>query len=171
MSAHDTLTPARAKKALHRAGIDLPQRQFEMLCYYISGDDKATACRKAGFPATASWTLFNRPKLRAAVPLIIDAFLVEDASPAALRALYRIVTDEKQAGGIRVQAANSILDRAGFTAKRHEKADAPQRDASTMTPDELQSEIDKLQAAIDAKMRDITPNDTPTSTQDIDLYP
>lgn len=171
MAAHDTLTPARAKKVLERAHIDLPQRQFEMLCYYVTGDDKATACRKAGYPETASWTLFNRPKLRAAIPLIIDAFLLEDAAPAALRALYRVVTSDKEAAGVRIAAANSLLDRAGFTAKRHDKADTPQRDASTMTPDELQSEIDKLQAAIDAKMRDITPDDEPSTEQGIDLYP
>lgn len=169
MSAHDTLTPARARKALERAGLALPERQFEMLLYYITGDDKATACRKAGYPETASWTLFNRPKLRAAVPLIIDAFLLEDAAPAALRALYRVVTSDNEAAGVRIAAANSLLDRAGFTAKRHEKPGAQAFDASNATVSQLHDEADRLQREIDAKMRDITPDDAPNDEQATDF--
>jgi hypothetical protein len=170
MAAHDTLTPARAKKALDRAGIKLADRQLEMLYYYVSGHDKATACRMAGYPETASWTLFNRPKMREAIPLVIDAFLIEDASPAALRALYRIVSDDKSPAGVRVQAANSILDRAGFNAKRHENKGELHKDMSQMSAVEIEEQIRKLQQAIDDRLRDVTPDDEPAPAQDLDLY-
>jgi hypothetical protein len=171
MAAHDTLTPARAKKTLEAHGIDLPERQFEMLYHYVSGDDKATACRKAGYPATASWTLFNRGKVRRALPLIIESFLVTDAAPAALRALYRIVTDDKAPGGVQVQAANSLLDRAGFGAKRHEKQAGEGKDVAQMSADELRQAIDKLQAEIDGRMHDVTPDSEPDDSQLAEIYP
>lgn len=106
--------------------------------------------------------------------MLMDRFLTGEAAPAAIRALYQLVNDEKQAGGIRVQAANSLLDRAGFTAKRHEIQAASTKDTSTMTRDELQAEIERLSLAIDQRMKDVTPdgvpNDEPIDQQTLDMY-
>lgn len=115
--------------------------------------------------------VFRSAKVQSALAAVVDRFLIGELAPMAVHTISRQLASDQTPPGVKATLALGVLDRAGFTAKRHEKADAPQRDASELTPDELQSEIDKLQAAIDAKMRDITPNDAPSATQDIDLYP
>lgn len=174
MSAHQSLTPAKAKSAIQSAGIGLSEKQIKALCYYISGADKQTAMLDAGYPATHAWSFFQNGKVQAAMAAIVDRFLLVDAAPAALRALYQIVNDEKQAGGVRVQAANSLLDRAGFDAKRHSIVEGSGKDAASMSRDELQAEIERLSREIDGRMRDITPdsapNDEPITSEVLDMY-
>lgn len=164
------LTEARAKKALERQGIALSERQFTFLMTYLSGGSKADALAAAGYAENAAWSVFESARLRSAISFVLENFLVGDAAPASLRALYQIVTDDKTAPGIRVQAANSLLDRAGFDAKRHERNAGTGKDASQMSREELQAEIDKLSREIEGRMVDVTPVSEPIAQQDIDMY-
>lgn len=166
MAVHDVLTPARVAKTLDNEGIALSDKQFEMLLHYLQGADKATACELAGLSRTSSWTLFASPKVQAAIALVLERFLVVDAAPAALRTLYKVMNDEKAAHGVRVTAANSLLDRAGFDAKRLAKQGADTRELSTMTADELRAEIARLEQEQEGRMKDITADSAPDSEPD-----
>lgn len=149
----------------------LADRPLNAVLNFLNGLNKEDACLAAGYQKGSSGMVFRSAKVQSALAAVVDRFLIGELAPMAVHTISRQLASEQTPPGVKATLALGVLDRAGFTAKRHEKADAPQRDASTMTPDELQSEIDKLQAAIDAKMRDITPNDAPSSAQDIDLYP
>lgn len=166
---HEAMTPAKVAITLNKEGIALGDRQFAALINYLQGDSKSVACEKAGLNANASWSVFSSPKMHAAMALVIERFLVAEAAPAALRALYNIVGDTKAAPGVRVTAANSLLDRAGFDTKRLAKQGSGERDAQTMTADELRAEIARLEREQEARMRDVSPDSEPSDSYAIDF--
>lgn len=108
---------------------------------------------------------------------LVDRFLIGEAAPKALAVLYKIVSDERAAAGTRVAAANSILDRAGYTAKRHEVRPEAAKDTTSMSREELQATIDNLSKEIESRMVDITPDPAvsapvsePMTQQELDTY-
>src|SRR5690606_35996477 len=117
----DVLSPARVAKSLENAGLSLSEKHLHLLSYYMGGMSKTAACEAVGLKGSAVWTVFNHPKMVAAMGAVVERFLVTEATPAALRTLYSIVNDDKVAAGPRIQAANSLLDRAGFVSKRNDK--------------------------------------------------
>lgn len=171
---HQTLTPARANGALKRAGISLTEKQKTALYAYLNGSSKNEAARLAGYAPTAVWSLFEGANMRAATAIVLENFLVNDAAPAALRALYSIVSNDAVAAGVRVSAANSLLDRAGFDAKRLAKAGEGIDDGKPKTAEQLREEIAKLEAQLGEQARDITPvgetNSEPITNEDLEMY-
>lgn len=63
-------------------------------------------------------------------------------APTALNVIKEIMNDPTEKGGIRLKAAQDILDRAGFGAKQ--KIELTTKDAKEMSTEELQNEIAKL---------------------------
>jgi hypothetical protein len=153
------------------AKANLSERQANFVWLYLQGASKEAAAEAAGYSATSGSAVFRSAKVQAALVAVSDRFLLGELAPMALRTAHKLMGDDKTPSGVRATLALGILDRAGFTAKRHEKADGARFDAASATSDQLQAEIDRLQAEIDAKMRDITPDGAPTTNQDIDLYP
>lgn len=153
------------------SGLDLSEQQMSYVYGYLTGRSKTEAALDAGYALGSAPAVYRSAKVQAAIAAAMDRFLVGELAPAAIHTISRVMADEKTPAGVRAQLALGVLDRAGFSAKRHEKGDQLGKDPSTMTPDELQQQIDKLQAQIEAKMRDITPVDVPRVAQDIDLYP
>lgn len=60
-------------------------------------------------------------------------------APVALKVVLGIMNDPEEKGGIRLKAAQDILDRAGFSAKQ--KVEVSVKDTKEMTTEELQDEI------------------------------
>lgn len=178
MKKRDLFAPHRVKDALKNSGVRLQERQMQALCIYLSGISKEQSLKMAGYESGTRISTFDTPTMRAATKIVLDKFLQTDAAPAALRALYMIVNDDRGAAGVRVQAANSILDRAGLVAKKAGEGDGglgdPNQDLSSMSADQLQAMIDKLDAALASKTLDVQPDDVqnsvPVTSQDIDLY-
>jgi len=174
MVAHQSLTPAKARKAIDRAGIRLTDKQLAAVLTYVTGGTKSDAMIAGGYAPESAWMVFEGGNVKAAIGVIIDSFLQTDAAPAALRALYMIVSDDRTAPGIRVQAANSLLDRSGYDAKRHAREAEQGKDPTQMSSDELLAEIEKLQAQIEGRMHDVTPvSETvsvPLTEQELELY-
>lgn len=150
---------------------DLTERQVSFIWNYLQGMTKDGAATASGYLPGAGSTVFRGAKVQAALAACMDRFLVGELAPMALRTAHKLMDEDRTPPGVKASLVLGILDRAGFSAKRHEKGDQLGKDPSTMTPDELQAQIDKLQAQIEAKMRDITPIDAPSVAQDIDLYP
>ena len=177
----DPLTPSKVANMLENQGISLSEKQFLMLYHYLQGATKTEACVKAGLRPTSATMLFGSGKVQAAIAAVLERFLIADAAPAALRVLYQILHDTKAAPGVRVQAANSLLDRAGFDAKRLAQAasDGDKLD-SEKTADELRAEIAALERELSNRARDVTPdapespndapNDVPIDPQIIDIF-
>ena len=106
--------------------------------------------------------------------LVMERYLMGELAPIAMNVATKLLTDDKTPPGVRATLSLGILDRAGYSAKRHEKQAAQGKDASQMTRDELQAEIDKLAREIEGRMVDVTPDGVPDSepieAQAIDLY-
>lgn len=164
----DPLTPSKVAKMLENEGLMLSDKQFLMLYYYLQGATKTEACVKAGLRPTSATMLFGSAKVQAAIAMVLERFLVGDAAPAALRCLYQILHDPKAAPGVRVTAANSLLDRAGFDNKRLAKVqDADGKDVSTMTADQLRAEIARLEREQESRMKDVTNHDSAPDSEPI----
>jgi hypothetical protein len=75
----------------------------------------------------------------------IQAYIAEHIGshvPTALKVIVSIVNDPNEKGGIRLKAAQDILDRGGFGAKQ--KIELTTKDTKDMTTEELQNEIIRL---------------------------
>lgn len=62
--------------------------------------------------------------------------------PTALRVVLQIMNDQAEKGGIRLKAAQDILDRGGFGAKA--KLEITHKDAKDMTTEEIEGAIRQL---------------------------
>lgn len=152
-------------------GYGLDDRPLNAVINFLNGSTKEEACLDAGYAKGSSGMVFRSAKVQAALAAVIDRHLVGELAPGAIHVLSRLLYDERVAAGVRSNIAFGLLDRAGFTAKRHEKAGGDARDPSQLNPAELQAQIDKLQREIDGRMRDVTPNDAPNTTQVLDMFP
>ncbi|WP_226623092.1 hypothetical protein [Brucella anthropi] len=176
MNKRDPFSPTRVKDVVKNNGIRVTEQQLLAVTWYLSGCDKKTSLAKAGYQNTVTNTLFDRASTKAAIRVILDDFMHGEAAPAALRALYMIVSDDRTAAGVRVQAANSLLDRAGYTAKKAEAGDSLDdlTDLASLSAEQLQARIDKLDAALSSKTLDVQPDDVqnsvPVSSQDLEIY-
>lgn len=63
-------------------------------------------------------------------------------APTALNVIKEIMLDVTEKGGIRLKAAQDILDRAGFGAKQ--KIELTTKDVRELSTEELQNEVAKL---------------------------
>lgn len=62
-------------------------------------------------------------------------------APSALKVIEQIMLDPNEKGGIRLKAAQDLLDRAGFGAKQ--KIELTTKDTKEMTTEELQNEVER----------------------------
>lgn len=100
--------------------------------------------------------------------LSLSRFAQSTLAPASLEALHYIITDPKQSASVRVQAASVALRYSGL-------AEHLARDAASATPDlrqltaaQIQAEIDRLSARLEAKTIDSAPIDTPSASDMFD---
>lgn len=63
-------------------------------------------------------------------------------APAALKVLLEIMNSEHEKGGIRLKAAQDLLDRAGYSAKQ--KIELSTKNVDEMSTGELEDEIKRL---------------------------
>lgn len=72
----------------------------------------------------------------------IQAYIAENIgthAPMAFSVIKEIASNPQEKGGIRLKAAQDILDRAGFGAKQ--KIEITTKDATEMSTEELQDEV------------------------------
>lgn len=153
------------------AGYSLSEAQMLAVSGYLNGKSKIEAARDAGYSETSGAAMFRSASVQAALAACIDRFMVGELAPQAIHTVSKLLADTATPAGVKATLALGVLDRAGFDAKRHQKQDGQAKDISAMSTDELQQQIAKIQREIDAKMRDITPDDAPNDAQDIDLFP
>lgn len=91
-----------------------------------------------------------------AVELLAPQYVRSTGVAVAVATLVSVAKDDKATASARVAAANSILDRTGYTEKAADSANAD-RVLREMSPEELQARIDKLEAERAEAAKDITP--------------
>lgn len=65
-------------------------------------------------------------------------------APTALTVILQIMNSESEKGGIRLKAAQDILDRAGYSAKQ--KVEFSAKDVKDMSTEDLQKQIQEMLA-------------------------
>ena len=164
------LTKESVTKALSDTH-SLSDRQLLFVTAVLSGKGKGEAARLAGYnDSTNGVAAWQSKKVQAAVAVLIDRFLVGEAATLAVGVLYEIAGDKRVASGVRVTAANSLLDRAGFTAKRHEKLGDIAQDIADMSAAQIRARIAALDTELDQRMVDVTPSSEPMTEQELDTY-
>jgi len=63
-------------------------------------------------------------------------------APLAFKVLVDVMTNEKEKGGIRIKAAQDVLDRAGYMA--NQKIELTTKDVRELSTGDLQSEINRI---------------------------
>lgn len=148
-------------KAMVAAMPGLTPKQSVYLHALFNGRSKEEAARDAGYVNAAA--AMRSPAVLAAVAAAADRYLLGELVPASLGVLQSLLLSDKTADGVRATIAFGLLDRAGFTAKRHDKRQDDGKDMLQLDPDQLRAAIDKLQRELDGQMVDVTPNGEPNS--------
>lgn len=144
--------------------------------YVRSGGKGAEAFRAvnpdAQRPDARAWELLRVPHVAEAIQ-DEGRKRLKGLSGEAIEVLVVLMRDPKQPGKVRQSCADSILDRAGITAKAAELRDAEgrQKAISEMSAGELADLAQKQRAALlalEAKMVDVTPVSAQPPIQVID---
>jgi hypothetical protein len=112
----------------HIATRQLTDKQAAFVAALIETGDAPTAAQLAGFldrPSKEAWRLLRIPHVLAAVNAAVQIALAEDA-PLARYLLRRYVKDESMNPKIRMDAARTLLDRAGHIAPKARDANGEQ---------------------------------------------
>lgn len=123
---------------------EFTERQQAFIFNYLSGLDQTNAARRAGYsqPEQAGWQQLRRPRVAAYIRAEQARKLATDGVRVGINTLLSIAQDEAAPKAARVQAANSLLDRAGLTARVAEAAQGlHERPLSEMTIHELQAVV------------------------------
>jgi hypothetical protein len=132
------------------------------------GSDAVLLSGLPGEPSQTAWRMLHTPAVVAAIQAAV-ALHIRTNDAVIARQLLRDVVDGTvpAAPGIRVDAAKTLLDRAGIVAAKAPEKPG-ERPLSDYSVDELQSLIPKLEAERAAAARDVTPETARETEQAID---
>lgn len=120
------------------------QEKLELYCQGIAnGLSKERAYIEAGY--AEGMARANAQKYHRQNHEYIQGYISEHIgshAPTALKVILTIMNDETEKGGIRLKAAQDVMDRAGFSAKQ--KLEITTKEVKDLSTEELQNEIRKL---------------------------
>jgi phage terminase small subunit len=129
----------------------LSERQVAFVEHLIETGDAPKAAQLAGFldrPSREARRLLGIPYVLAALNTAMAAALAEDA-PLARKLLRRYVEDEALHPKLRLEAAKSLLDRAGHIAPKARDANGEQhKPLHEMSIDELRALVDRYEVEL-----------------------
>lgn len=149
---------------------DLTDKEANFVRHISEGIAPPDAARLAGFAEASrngtAYSLLRAPRVLAAIHTEVRRKLVAVA-PIALAVIERLVKDDTTPPKIRLDAARTLLDRAGFIAPRaivdkatHELA------LHELSIGELRSLADKLEGELSGRAKDVSgANAAPAGTQ------
>lgn len=129
-------------------GPALNEKQAAMLADIIAGLPPVEAAKRQeyGNPHKAAKDFMARPDVLLAIRRHSVGTLVGEGVPLAIKTLFQILKDEAAPARVRVDAAKTVLDRAGIAAARPAAPEAKNEKAlSDMSPDELRALISRLE--------------------------
>lgn len=158
----------------------LNDRQAAFVSAFVEHGDKIAAADAAGYDGnhldTTAHRLLAMPAVAAAIQLQ-TMHRLRNAAPMALSVIINLARSDKASDRVKLEAAKTLLDRAGFIAPKAADADPDgNKPLSEMTPDELRDFISKGREQLEAKMVDVTPKvdnaavDAALDAQVIDMF-
>jgi phage terminase small subunit len=142
-----------------KTGTDLQQRF--VVEYVTNGGNATSAAKVAGYSVKTAgqmgFKLMGNPHVQDAIRAEQRRLLNGDMATKALGVLRSIMENEDAPAGARVDAAKTVLDRAGLVAVRTGHDDSPDVPVTQMPVEQLrkiialgENRISQLQAEIDA---------------------
>lgn len=120
------------------------QERLDIYCQALAdGKKREDAYIAAGYSAATAKG--NAQKYHKTNHEYITSFFADHIgthAPAALKVLLEIMNSQHEKGGIRLKAAQDLLDRAGYSAKS--KIEISTKEVNEMSTGELESEIKRL---------------------------
>lgn len=129
-------------------GPALNEKQAAMLADIIAGIPPVEAAKRQGYlePHTTAKRFVTRPDVLLAIRRHSVGTLVGEGVPLAIKTLFQILKDEGAPARVRVDAAKTVLDRAGISAARPSAPEVKNEKAlADMSPDELRALISRLE--------------------------
>jgi len=143
--------------------------------FALVGDERLAAVEAGVHPNRAAQfarVSLNDPNVKAAYEHVLRTRFAS-AGPIALNLLIEFVKDKEKKfePRVRLEAAKTLLDRSGYTAKGMAESAAESKDLKEMTRDQLLEEMNRTEAELAdrAKLVAIAPDVNQHSTQVIDL--
>ena len=142
-------------------GLTDRQRAF-VRAYIANGANATDAASQAGYsnPESEGWRLRQLPHIIAAIHAEIARTIGDDLASLAVGVVRDILRDPAAPLKLRLDAAKTALDRAGYIAPKAADPAAPaEKPKSEMTLAELEAELAKLKADIEGAtggLKDIT---------------
>lgn len=171
------ITKTRIRQAADNIKENVEDIDVELIYHKLCGLGPDAIFKLMGIPLKYEkqpQMYFARPKIRRIMAVTIDRWLATEAASTAFGVLYSVATDARMPAGARVNAANSLLDRAGYDVKRIDRQAAIEKPVGDMSIADLEALIRDKEAQLRdisaGKIIDDAPNDEPMTTQEIDMY-
>jgi hypothetical protein len=151
---------------------NLNQRQTEFVRHFVAGSSPDDAAAAAGYGSYgAGRAVLRSAAVVAAVDQELRQLLAAEAAPLALSFLMEVVTNHagKYGERVRVDAAKTLLDRAGYQAPKHQEAPGSAKDPHQMGTAELHDLVMKLEGELASRAKVIEPVACQTDSQLADL--
>lgn len=124
----------------------------------------------AGYTHSEACELLQSPRVSRLVEYRARSVLRNDYAPKALKFLGELASNEAAPLKERRQAAQFVLERAGYVAPRAQIQEAAEKSISAMSAEELASLVEKLEQERASRAKDVSaPNAQGLDQQAIDM--
>jgi len=150
---------------------ELNAREREFASALVDGLNPNEAAARAGIPSGSGHALARHVRVAAAVHMEVHRRLKVEGAPVGLAVLLSVAKNVNAPAGVRVDAAKTLLSRAGHIEPRAEAAKPDTKDLSDMSQEELRKVIDQCESRLADQA---TPVNAPTHglspSQAIDMF-
>lgn len=151
--------------------IDLPEKYRQFVYALVEGLTQEAAGEKIGVTAQAAGVLIRRPEIVSAMHFEINRRLRTEGASIGYKVLSTIAKDDTAPKGVRVDAAKTLLDRAGHVAPRGEPAKPVEKQMTDMTQNDLRDLVDKLESELANRATPVSaPNSAERPSNTVDIF-
>lgn len=147
--------------------VNLPDSYRKFVICVSRGMTNEAASSEAGFSPSTGSQLVRRPEIMAAIHQEVARLIRVEGAPVAFKVLLDIAKDVTAPKGVRVDAAKTLLSRAGHVEPRAEQAKPDEVPMNEMTQDQLHSLVNQLEGELAARAK---PIGAPLPTDDVDIF-
>jgi hypothetical protein len=148
----------------------LPQKLEKLIECLADGIGVPLSAEASGYSIAEAYELLQSPRVSRLVEYRARSALRNDYAPRALKFLGELAADEAAPLKERRQAAQFVLERAGYVAPRAQIAEAAEKSISAMSAEELASLVEKLEQERASRAKDVSaPNAQALDSEAIDM--
>ena len=134
----------------------LDERQQKFVECLATGMGLALSSAAAGYDPLEAQALLQTPRISRLVELRVRSALHNDYAPKAMAFLAELASDKAAPLKERRQAAQFVLERAGYVAPRAQIQEAAEKSISAMSAEELASLVEKLEQERASRAKDVS---------------